>query len=107
MCLGIPGLVVEIVDAEAHLARVDVSGVQRIVSVQLLAQEGVAVDDWVLVHVGFALAKIDESEAALTLAQLAAMEADYQAELAAFSSTQVGLRDGLQGDRWDDRRDGR
>ena len=68
MCLGIPGQVVEIVDAEQSLAKVEVSGVRRTISVRLLAGERLGAGDWVLVHVGFAMAKIDEKEAELTLA---------------------------------------
>ena len=67
MCLGIPGQVVDIVDAEQSLAKVDVNGVRRNISVRLLADDNLRVGDWVLVHVGFAMAKIDEREAALTL----------------------------------------
>ena len=68
MCLGIPGRIVEITDAENYLAKVDVNGVQRTISVRLLENEMPEPDDWVLVHVGFAMAKIDETEALLTLA---------------------------------------
>lgn len=96
MCLGIPGKVVEIVDADNHLAKVDVSGVQRTISVRLLATSaeggdgpGVAVDDWVLVHVGFALAKVDEDEAAMTLDQLKRLGRDYDDELESFASSSV------------------
>ena len=64
MCLGIPGQVVDIVDAEQSLAKVDVNGVRRNISVRLLADDNLQVGDWVLVHVGFAMAKIDEREAA-------------------------------------------
>ena len=63
MCLGIPGQVVDIVDAEQSLAKVDVNGVRRNISVRLLADDNLQVGDWVLVHVGFAMAKIDENEA--------------------------------------------
>ena len=67
MCLGIPGQLVERLDD--GLARVDVSGVRRVVSVAFTpeAQAG----DWVLIHVGFALARIDEEEARATLDLLA------------------------------------
>ncbi len=61
MCLGIPGQVVDIVDAEQSLAKVDVNGVRRNISVRLLADDNLQVGDWVLVHVGFAMAKIDEA----------------------------------------------
>jgi hydrogenase expression/formation protein HypC len=83
MCLAIPGLVLEIVDESNRLARVDVAGVQRTVNVGLLDAEGagVAAGDWVLIHVGFALSKVDEEEASATLALLAGMGADFEAEL--------------------------
>ena len=68
MCLGIPGRIVEITDAANYLAKVDVNGVQRTISVRLLDDDIPQLDDWVLVHVGFAMAKIDETEALLTLA---------------------------------------
>ncbi len=89
MCLGIPGQVTEIVDAQEHLAKVDVNGVRRIISVRLLADEGLLVGDWVLVHVGFAMSKIDEIEAQLTLDQVQKMGADYVNEIDAFNSSQI------------------
>ncbi len=89
MCLGIPGQVVEITDPEQHLAKVDVNGVQRVISVRLLAEQGLLVDDWVLVHVGFAMAKIDELEAQLTLDQVQKMGEDYVNEIDAFNSSQI------------------
>ena len=63
MCLGIPGQVVELLDVHEHLARVDVSGVGRVVNIGLLEDEHLAPGDWVLIHVGFAMSKIDEEEA--------------------------------------------
>ncbi|OBI78355.1 HypC/HybG/HupF family hydrogenase formation chaperone [Mycobacterium sp. E740] len=89
MCLGIPGQVVDIVDAEESLAKVDVNGVRRTISVRLLADENLQVGDWVLVHVGFAMAKIDEHEATLTLDQVQKMGADYAAEIEAFNSSEI------------------
>ncbi|HYN28602.1 MAG TPA: HypC/HybG/HupF family hydrogenase formation chaperone [Dermatophilaceae bacterium] len=86
MCLGIPGQVVEMTDPEQHLATVDVSGARRAVSVRLLADEGVAVGDWVLVHVGFAMARIDEDEAAETLRALEHLGQLYRDEVDAFSA---------------------
>ncbi|MCB1003952.1 MAG: HypC/HybG/HupF family hydrogenase formation chaperone [Acidimicrobiales bacterium] len=62
MCLGVPGQIVERA-AGADVAVVDVSGVRRSVDVTLLADGPVAVGDWVLVHVGFALSRIDEEGA--------------------------------------------
>lgn len=89
MCLGIPGQVVEITDAEQDLAKVAVNGVQRVISVRLLAGTGLVEGDWVLVHVGFAMAKIDEAEAQLTLDQVKKMGADYANEIDAFNSSQI------------------
>ena len=79
MCLAIPGRVVEILDEENRLAKVDVSGVLRNVNVGLL--DGVADGDWVLIHVGFALSKVDEEEARATLALLQQMGEAYEQEL--------------------------
>jgi hydrogenase expression/formation protein HypC len=84
MCLAIPGQVIEIVDAENRLARVDVAGVRRTVNVTLLDADddgGVAPGDWVLIHVGFALSKVDEAEAQATLRLLEAMGEAYEQEL--------------------------
>jgi hydrogenase expression/formation protein HypC len=83
MCLAIPGQVVEFVDASNRLARVDVAGVRRTVNVGLLDGEGSGVDtgDWVLIHVGFAISKVDEEEAEATLRLLEGMGADYELEL--------------------------
>lgn len=71
MCLGIPGRIVAIVDEEAMLASVDVSGVRRTIDIVCVAEPGRALDElvgaWVLVHVGFAMSVIDEEEAAATL----------------------------------------
>lgn len=68
MCLAIPGLVVEL-DPAAASAVIDVAGARRDVSVLLLGDD-VAIGDWVVVHVGFAIAKVDEAEAERTLALL-------------------------------------
>lgn len=66
MCLGIPGCVVEFVDEAHHLAKVEVAGVRRTVNVGLVLPDGLVPGDWVLIHVGFALSKIDEAEARRT-----------------------------------------
>jgi hydrogenase expression/formation protein HypC len=89
MCLGIPGQVVEIVDAETHLAKVDVNGIKRTISVQLLAKDNLQPGEWVLVHVGFAMAKIDQREADLTLEAVKQMGQSYYDELSAFDSTSI------------------
>ena len=69
MCLGIPGRIVEIPDRQGGLATVDISGVRRSISVALVDEPAAPVEpgDWVLVHVGFALARIDEEQAQETL----------------------------------------
>jgi hydrogenase expression/formation protein HypC len=89
MCLGIPGQVVEIVDAEKHLAKVDVNGIKRTISVRLLAQDDLQPGEWVLVHVGFAMARIDQHEADLTLEAVKQMGQSYDDELSAFDSTAI------------------
>jgi hydrogenase expression/formation protein HypC len=83
MCLAIPGQIVEIVDEQNRLAKVDVAGVQRTINVGLLDVdgEGAQPGDWVLIHVGFALSKVDEEEAEATLKLLEGMGADYEQEL--------------------------
>jgi hydrogenase expression/formation protein HypC len=72
MCLAIPGKIIDIVDAEASVAKAEVNGVRRNVSTMLLDGERseIKVGDWILIHVGFALCKIDEEEAKATLALL-------------------------------------
>ena len=71
MCLGIPGRVVEITDAERSLARVDIGGVSREVNLLCIVDDEHplerCVGDWVLVHVGFAMSRIREDEAEATL----------------------------------------
>jgi hydrogenase expression/formation protein HypC len=89
MCLGIPGQVAEITDPDAHLAKVDVNGIKRVISTRLLAGTGLAQGDWVLVHVGFAMAKIDQREAEETLAAVQRMGQAYTDELDAFRSSTV------------------
>jgi hydrogenase expression/formation protein HypC len=79
VCLAIPGQIVEITDAENSLARVEVVGVRRTVNVGLL--DDIEPGDWVLIHVGFALSKIDEEEAMATRRLLEMMGAEYEQEL--------------------------
>lgn len=89
MCLGIPGQLVELVDTNDQLARVDVSGVTRVVNIGLLEDEKVKPGDWVLIHVGFAMSKIDEEEANLALASLQLMGQAYDDELEAFFASRI------------------
>jgi hydrogenase expression/formation protein HypC len=86
MCLGIPGRIVQIDDAARKLATVDVSGVKRQINIACIVDEAhpveACVGDWVLVHVGFAMSRIDERQAAETLKILVEL-GEAQAELAA------------------------
>jgi hydrogenase expression/formation protein HypC len=83
MCLGIPGQIVEIVDKENHIAKAEVSGVRRNVNIGLLTEgeDAVGVGDWVLIHVGFGMSKIDEEEARQTREFLQMLGEPYEQEL--------------------------
>lgn len=85
MCLAIPALVTEVAE-EANCVKVDVAGARRSVNT-LLLDDDVEPGDWVLVHVGFAMVKIDETEAALTLQALQSMGTAYADEIAAISES--------------------
>ena len=89
MCLGIPGEVVELRQDNADLAKVEVAGVRRTINIALLADEGVVLGDWVRIHVGFAMSKIDEEEAARAMEGLALMGAAYEEELQAVRRSQI------------------
>jgi len=89
MCLGIPGQIIEIVDETFQIAKVEVSGVKRGVSIALLSSEGVAPGDWVLIHVGFAMSKINESEAEATFKALQGMAQVYTDELKMLQESQI------------------
>jgi len=89
MCLGIPGRIVEIVDDQFDIAKVEVSGVRRNISVALVRPEGIAPGDWVLVHVGFAMSKIDEVEAQETLKALKLLGDPFSDEIEMFQTTQI------------------
>ncbi|MBS1227517.1 MAG: hydrogenase assembly chaperone hypC/hupF [Proteobacteria bacterium] len=96
MCLGIPGQIVEIVegvDAAGKLAIVDVGGVRREVNIAFIVDKehtvADCVGDWVLVHVGFAMVRIDEGEAAATLALLREM-GEYQTEIDSMQTSAAG-----------------
>lgn len=93
MCLGIPGQIVDLTNVSQHQATVDVGGVRRSIHVGLLldgAQQGLEVGDWVLVHVGFAMSKMDPEEASRTLElvkELGTMFDDEIAQLRESAST--------------------
>jgi hydrogenase expression/formation protein HypC len=89
MCLGIPGQIIDIVDDANSIAKVDVSGVKRNVNVALVHPEGIEPGDWVLIHVGFAMSKIDELEAQETIKALNMMGEVYTDELKMLHSSQI------------------
>lgn len=84
MCLGVPGRIVEIIDRELLLAMAEIAGVRRKVNITCIVDDAHSIDDcvgdWVLIHVGFAMARIDEAEAAETMKVLTAM-GEMQAEM--------------------------
>ncbi|MBK8901662.1 MAG: HypC/HybG/HupF family hydrogenase formation chaperone [Anaerolineaceae bacterium] len=89
MCLGIPGQIIEMVDETNDIARVEVSGVRRNVSVALVRPDGIGLGDWVLVHVGFAMSKIDEVEAQETLEMLRQLGEAYEEELEMLATSDI------------------
>jgi hydrogenase expression/formation protein HypC len=89
MCLGIPGEVVEILADHEDLAMVSVEGVKRVVNVGLLEDEPLAPGDWILIHVGFALSKIDEREAKASLEWLTGVGDAYTDELKALAESDI------------------
>ncbi|MEV4674059.1 MULTISPECIES: HypC/HybG/HupF family hydrogenase formation chaperone [Actinomadura] len=89
MCLAIPGEIVA-VGTDRPVAEVDVSGVRRSVDIGLLDGERLAAGDWVLIHVGFAMSKIDEAEARATLELLQGLGAAYDDEIDALRESEIG-----------------
>ena len=83
MCLGIPGKVVEILDEDLMLAKADVGGVRRNINIGLVHhdEEQVEIGDWVLIHVGFAMSRLNEAEAQDTLKVLEELGEAYEQEL--------------------------
>jgi len=89
MCLGIPGEIVEILSDKVDLAMVDVCGVKRAINIGLLADDPPVPGDWILIHVGFALSKIDEAEAAAALEFLESIGQAYDDEIAALKASRI------------------
>lgn len=89
MCLGIPGEIVEILPDHSDLAKVDVSGVRRAVNIGLITDEDPRPGDWVLIHVGFALARIDEAEAKAALDFLEGLGQAYADEVGALRESEI------------------
>jgi hydrogenase expression/formation protein HypC len=86
MCLAIPGKIVEIVDVENRIAKVEVGGVKRNINIGMLPDNETHVGDYVLIHVGFAMSKVDEHEAQETLRVLQEL-GEYQNEFDQFQMT--------------------
>lgn len=91
MCLAIPGQIVEFCDPERFLARVNVAGVRRVVNVALVSggPDGVQLGDWVLIHVGFAMSRVDEQEALATRQLLEQLGREYEQELEELSASAI------------------
>jgi hydrogenase expression/formation protein HypC len=81
--------VIEILADRTDLARVDVSGVKRAINIGLLSEETVEPGDWVLIHVGFALSKIDEQEAKAAMEFLESIGKAYEDEIAALRNSEI------------------
>ena len=94
MCLGIPGKIVAITHPVNKLAMVEVLGVRREINIACIVNDQHSVDscvgDWVLVHVGFAMSRIDEKEAQLTL-EVLHMLGEAQAELRAMRESDAAV----------------
>jgi hydrogenase expression/formation protein HypC len=89
MCLGIPGEVIEILEDRPDLAKVAVSGVKRTINIGLLDDDPPVPGDWILIHVGFALSKIDEVEAKAAMDFLESIGKAYEDELAALQESRI------------------
>lgn len=91
MCLGIPGRIIGIDGRDEWLATVDICGVRRQINVACVVDDDHSIDScvgqWVLVHVGFAMSRIDEAQAAETLRILAEL-GEMQAEMETLSAPQ-------------------
>jgi hydrogenase expression/formation protein HypC len=87
MCLAIPGMIVEITDAENRIAKVEVGGVKRSVNIGMLDEHDTKVGDYVLIHVGFAMSKVDEQQAQETLRTLQEL-GQYQEEFEQFTQSE-------------------
>ncbi len=86
MCLGVPGRVLEPVDTVKQRVLVDVQGDRQLVSAAMLVSDDEDlphVGDWVVVHLGFALSRMDEAEARTVLDGLQALHDLYAGELPA------------------------
>jgi hydrogenase expression/formation protein HypC len=81
MCTGIPGKIVEIIDPIHRIAKVEVSGQPRKVNLALLAPEEGKIGEWVLVHAGLAMQRLEETEAREVLDFLAELDNLFEEEV--------------------------
>ncbi len=90
MCLAIPGQIVEFLPGNSdQLALVDVVGVKRKINIGLMEDVGLKIGDYVLIHVGFAMSKVDEREAAEALSMLEMMGETFTEELQAVAESSI------------------
>lgn len=92
MCLGIPGQIVELDAADPHRAIADVEGARREISIALFSEGSeppIERGEWVLIHVGFAMSRIDEAEAEQTLRSLRALGQVYEGEREEFATAEA------------------
>ncbi|MCW2945208.1 MAG: hydrogenase assembly chaperone HypC/HupF [Actinoallomurus sp.] len=89
MCLGIPGEIVEILQDQPDLATVDISGVRRAINIGLITDDNPQPGDWILIHVGFALSKIDEAEAKAAMDFLEGIGQAYADEIEALMESRI------------------
>ncbi len=89
--MGIPGQIVEILDEDIYLAKAEVGGVRRNINIGLVHydEQRIEVGDWVLIHVGFAMSKLDEAEAHSALQALEQIGAEYEQELEELRASQI------------------
>ena len=92
MCLGIPGQIVEILDEDIYMAKAEVGGVRRNINIGLVHyddEQRIEVGDWVLIHVGFAMSKLDEAEAHSALRALEQIGEEYEQELEELKASKI------------------
>ena len=89
--MGIPGQVVEIIDEDIYLAKAEVGGVRRNINIGLVHydEQRIEIGDWVLIHVGFAMSKLDEAEAHLALRALEQIGEEYELELEELKASRI------------------
>ena len=89
--MGIPGQIVEILDEDIYLAKAEVGGVRRNINIGLVHydEQKIVPGDWVLIHVGFAMSKLDEAEAHSALRALEQIGEEYEQELEELKASRI------------------